>query len=108
MNKAWGLISLIAGLSVLVLALSLVGNSSYDRDEQSRKGQDALLQVLGMARLAISADCTATVDITEGLCGCLGDVPGGYCYHTSCDLVDLPEVLRQDLVMIRIIGPAER
>jgi len=57
------------------------------------RAKAALCQALGVSSLALSADCTATRNMTEGICACLADMPGGYCYHTSCDTVGSPKQL---------------
>lgn len=55
----------------------------------------SLAQSIGFTSLAISSDCTLARSLTEGLAGCLGDVAGGYCTFTSCDVVARPD-LRTD------------
>ena len=62
----------------------------------------ALLQSLGLSSLAISADCTASRSLVEGVCGCLSDVPGGYCYHSSCDIVGAPKAQAAHVYSIKV------
>lgn len=56
----------------------------------------ALLDLLGMPMIAASDECTGTKNSLEGLCGCLSEIPGGYCYHTDCDTTSTPEILAID------------
>ena len=87
---------LMAGLIILALAASLAvgfaaqhlqGSAVTDR----LQARQALLEALGFASLAVSSECTLVRSLMEGLNGCLGDVPGGYCTYTSCDVVTLPD-----------------
>ena len=83
-------------LSSIVVAFLLLWRGAIvamqPKPEQIR-AKAALSQALGMSSLALSADCTATRNMTEGVCACLSDMPGGYCYHTSCDTVGSPKRL---------------
>jgi hypothetical protein len=81
---------------VLAVALSVVGHRAREAAEIERRASlRALAQSIGFASLAVSADCTLSRSLTEGLAGCLGDVPGGYCTFSSCDIVARPD-LRTD------------
>lgn len=51
----------------------------------------AVVQAIGFTGIVLSSECTSTRNpILESLCGCLGDLPAGYCYHLSCALVGIP------------------
>jgi len=51
----------------------------------------AVVQAVGFTGLVLSSECTATRNpILESVCGCLGDLPAGYCYHLSCAIVGIP------------------
>jgi hypothetical protein len=55
-----------------------------------------LIQATGFIGPAISSECTATRNpILESICACLGDLPGGYCYHISCGIVAVSVVTEQ-------------
>lgn len=51
-----------------------------------------LSQLLGLPALALTYECTSTRSLIEGICGCLSDIPGGYCYHLDCDLISPPPI----------------
>jgi hypothetical protein len=81
--------------AVLVCAVAL--SVSAHRLAEAAAGERlvalrALAQSLGSASLAISSECTLVRSRTEGLAGCLGDVAGGYCTFTSCDIVARPDL----------------
>jgi hypothetical protein len=85
-------------IAVLVgaVALSVAGHRAREAaDVEQRVTLRALAQSIGFASLAVAADCTLSRSLTEGLAGCLGDVPGGYCTFSSCDIVARPD-LRTD------------
>lgn len=63
----------------------------YAEDSKRMVSRKAILQALGVSFLALSSECSATRSLIEGLCGCLSDMPGGYCPHSSCDVVTLPQ-----------------
>lgn len=86
-----------AVLLIAVLALGVTLSVAVHRlgeaaAAERRTASRALAQSLGFASLAVSADCTLVRSLTEGLAGCLGDVPGGYCTFTSCDIVARPDL----------------
>lgn len=91
MNRLTPLTLLLLGLS---LALSLAGllalNKSQKADYRATKAKVLLSETLGSPFMALATDCTAPGKLVEGLAECLGDIPGGYCYHTSCDVIQAP------------------
>lgn len=63
-----------------------VNNSLYSLEKEKEKL--AVLSVLGIGELSLSSEC---VSILEGITSCLGEVPGGYCYHSDCDILEAPD-----------------
>jgi hypothetical protein len=86
---------LIAALAAAVTLSVTVHRLGESAAAERKTALRSLAQTLGFASLAVSADCTLVRSLTEGLAGCLGDVPGGYCTFTSCDIVARPD-LRTD------------
>ncbi len=64
----------------------------------------ALLQALGIDSLAIQSDCDSTRTPANGACACLTDIPGGYCYHSSCDVIGIPPVLEDDQYYFSVVS----
>jgi len=91
---------IIGNLTLILLFLLLLSllleifsaERHYDENSKQMISRKAILQALGISSLALSSECSATRSLIEGLCGCLSDVPGGYCPHNSCDVVTLPRV----------------
>jgi hypothetical protein len=65
----------------------------------------ALSQSLGFASLAVSSECTLVRSLMEGLSGCLGDVAGGYCTYTSCDVVTRPDLSADAPSSLTVVKP---
>ena len=103
---------LVLSLTLMVVAafLLLASWSNYQASgrEDKKAGISRIVQVIGISSLALTTDCTATRSLVEGICGCLGDIPGGYCYHTACDVVANPGFLDQDLFRLTVdkVSPA--
>jgi hypothetical protein len=57
---------------------------------EATKAKILLSETLGSPFMALATDCTAPGKLVAGLAECLGDIPGGYCYHTSCDVIQAP------------------
>ena len=77
-------------IAILILTFSIMTGAMRYRDSKRSsfiESRKCILEVTGTSSLALSGECTATRALTEGLVSCLGDVPGGYCWHTSCDVV---------------------
>ncbi|MGE5558159.1 MAG: hypothetical protein ACM3WV_06040 [Bacillota bacterium] len=81
---------LICGALLFALIISMGAENSHKEKELSAK--KALLQSLGITSLSLSDDCTGTKNILSDLCGCLSDIPGGYCYHDDCNYVAAPDL----------------
>lgn len=103
MARASRWVALCVGVLIgLLLVMSAASNRAYTPHSRNVRLRQALLQTIGLPSMAISADCSATKSLSEGLGGCLSDNPAGYCYHTSCDTVCAPEPVEQDVFRLRI------
>jgi len=94
---------------IALLVLAVVSSVAAHRVREAAAGERrqamlALAQSLGSASLAVSSECTLVRSLTEGLAGCLGDVPGGYCTFTSCDIVARPDLRTDYDSRLRIVG----
>lgn len=83
------------------IALSIQTAAGRGRHSRDYLVKNEILQFLRLDSLAIASECTAARCLTEGIFGCLGDIPGGYCYHSDCDLVGPPDMpTLQDIEML--------
>ncbi|KPJ53917.1 hypothetical protein AMJ39_02705 [candidate division TA06 bacterium DG_24] len=99
---------LTAALIIVVLIAAVMASFAERRIEGRLEAERlvarrALLQSLGVSSLAVTSECTLVRSLTEGLSGCLGDVPGGYCTYTSCDVVTLPDFETDFAFELRIV-----
>jgi hypothetical protein len=100
-RKTLLLILIVFFSSFNVTAVLFSGFSWSSRSEAS----DMLIQTVGYVGPAISSECTATRNpVLESVCACLGDLPGGYCYHLSCGIVAVP-VMEERPDQIQVSGP---
>lgn len=91
MNKE-GILTLV-GLAIgVVIAMTAVYRVCTVHAEGLKAAQAKVLltETLGSPFMALAVDCTAPGKLVSGLSECLGDIPGGYCYHTGCDVVQAP------------------
>jgi len=84
MNKC---LKLILSFMIFSIILFMALSRTFKQEDKRIEVRTQLFQVIGITTLAVSQDCTSTRGIIECVWGCLGDVPGGYCYHASCDIV---------------------
>ena len=74
-------------LILFVILVQSVLEIDYVLQPYSSKPVAELTQAIGYSGLSLSSDCTYTLNpILEGTCQT--DVPGGYCYHESCGMVN--------------------
>jgi len=101
MGKEGKIISWMILLFLGVL-LSLMGyvNHKYFITPEQLEIRKAYFQILSISHLASCKDCISTRNLLEGVYGCLSDIPGGYCYHSSCDVVLAPEFPEEEILTL--------
>jgi hypothetical protein len=91
MNRTACLTLLSLGfILILSLAALFVLNASKKAGFRATQAKLYLNETLGSPFMALATDCSAPGKLVAGLAECLGDIPGGYCYHTSCDVIQAP------------------
>jgi len=90
-------------LPALAAALLAVVRAHYPEHGGALEARAALVRMLSVATIAHGSDCISTRNLLEGIYGCLGDVPGGYCYHSSCDVICAPDFPAEDVFTIEVI-----
>ncbi|OGV41185.1 MAG: hypothetical protein A2X46_07490 [Lentisphaerae bacterium GWF2_57_35] len=87
------------GQGFMVILLGLCGGLLLTgfaiRQRQDESGRRAVVMravaaCTGMCSLALSREGAGTRDHTEGVSGCLGDMPAGYCLRERCDVIACP------------------
>jgi len=93
MTRKKQLLVLIIAFSTFNLMSAVISEFSWTTHFGS---SNLLIQAIGFIGPALSSECTATRNpILESVCACLGDLPGGYCYHLSCGIVGVPVAAEQ-------------
>ena len=71
------------------MLLVMYGSAIYSERiwQTNAKPTTELIKAIGYSGLSLSSDCTSTRNpILESTC--LTDIPGGYCYHDSCGMIN--------------------
>ena len=74
------------------------------RDVKTASASTALLESLAVSSLALTSECDSARSPLEGICNSAGDIPGGYPYHSSCDVVNPPKILKQQSFTIKVLS----
>lgn len=102
MRASSRLLCVLFAMLVAIAALSVCAEQRQSNYEASVSTITAFLSVVSASSLACSSDCTSTRNVLEGVYGCLSDIPGGYCFHSSCDVISLPEVSDVEVFQITV------
>jgi len=91
----------ITGLIFLLAMLAIVTKGSLDVD--TILARRALLESLAISSLALTSECDSARNPLEGICNSASDIPGGYPYHSSCDIVNPSKIPQQQLFSLKIL-----
>ncbi|MDY6855511.1 MAG: hypothetical protein SWO11_12525 [Thermodesulfobacteriota bacterium] len=72
----------------------------YSRDTQMRI---AVVKTLGGPAIPIIAQCCTSRNLAEGIYSRRSDMPGGFCFHSDCDVVATPGLLSEKVYSIKVI-----
>jgi hypothetical protein len=97
-----GCLVLVVTCLAACAVLSALANGRHAPEGDVTRMREPLLQVMALPTVALSADCSATRNLTEGLGACLSDSPAGYCYHSSCDTLCAPDALPAEVFRMRL------
>ena len=77
-------LAIISLMFLVIVSAVLSNNVIWQVNAQT---SSKLTRAIGYSGLTLSSECTYTLNpILEGVCQT--DVPGGYCYHVSCGMVN--------------------
>lgn len=71
------------------------------KDTQMRM---AVIQTLGGPCIPIIAQCCTSRNISEGIYARRSDIPGGFCYHADCDLINTKHIYVEKRFSIKRYG----
>ena len=75
-------------------------NYEYSKDTQMRM---AVVKTLGGPAIPIIAQCCTSRNLAEGIYARRSDIPGGFCFHSDCDVVVTPGVISEKVYRITVI-----
>ncbi|MFA5117444.1 MAG: hypothetical protein WC695_01170 [Candidatus Omnitrophota bacterium] len=91
MEKQGALVFLCMALLFVTLVAGIyAGQVVFGVDHAIIGSRQAELKALGVCSLSIPTRCVGTRGTLEGVYGVMMDIPGGYCYDRSCDIVAPP------------------
>ena len=80
-------------ISILNFSIALMSEMEWHAHSDIKTTKEAVCKIIGMPSIVLSIECSATRNpILENVCECLGDLPGGGCYHEDCSLVTPPTI----------------
>ena len=95
------IIFIITFFLALYLYNHLVSTSyRYSRDTQMRM---AVVRSLGVPAIPIFAQCCTSRNLAEGIYARRSDLPGGFCFHSDCDVVVTPRVISENVYTLKVI-----
>lgn len=95
------IIFIITFFLALYLYNHLVSTSyRYSRDTQMRM---AVVRSLGGPAIPIIAQCCTSRNLAEGIYARRSDLPGGFCFHSDCDVVATPRVISENVYTLKVI-----
>ena len=93
-------------LLILIFSSLYIYNDRVATDERiSRQTQKrmAILRTLGGPAIPIIAQCCISRNLAEGIYARRSDIPGGFCFHSDCDVVVTPGALSERLYSFKVI-----
>ena len=91
-------LSVILFLFFMMFSLICYVNHKHLLRTEEIEVRKVYFQLLSISHLASCNDCVSTRNLLEGVYGCLSDMPGGYCYHSSCDVVLAPDFPENEIL----------
>jgi hypothetical protein len=89
--------------SVLFLCLYFYNqfvNTDYKNSNDTQMRM-AVVKTLGGPCVPIIAQCCTSRNLSEGIYARRSDLPGGFCYHSDCDIVDIKKFYGEKRFTIR-------
>ena len=65
----------------------------------------AVIKTLGGPCIPIIAQCCTSRNLSEGIYARRSDLPGGFCYHSDCDIVDIKKLYGERRFSIKKYDP---
>ncbi|MDO8785592.1 MAG: hypothetical protein Q7J12_05175, partial [Syntrophales bacterium] len=92
-------------LIIVFLAVYLYNDyiaTSY-RHSRSTQMRMAVVGTLGGPAIPIIAQCGTSRNLSEGIYARRSDLPGGFCFHSDCDVVATPGIISEKVYKLKVI-----
>lgn len=99
------LFQIVLIILVIIIGLYLYNehvNTDYARSKDTRMRM-AVIKNLGGPCLPIIAQCCTSRNISEGIYARRSDIPGGFCFHSDCDVVHIGKLYAEKEYRIKVI-----
>lgn len=92
-------------VTVIFLAFYLYNDHITTDYRHSKETQMrmAVVKTLGGPAVPIIAQCCTSRNLTEGIYARRSDLPGGFCFHSDCDVVVTPRILSERVYTLKVI-----
>lgn len=92
-------------LIIIFIALYLYNDRILTNYHSSKNTQMrmALVETLGGPAIPIIAQCCTSRNLSEGIYARRSDLPGGFCFHSDCDVVVTPGISHEKIFTLKVI-----
>ncbi|MDY6932688.1 MAG: hypothetical protein SVZ03_00525 [Spirochaetota bacterium] len=63
----------------------------------------ALVWTLGVPAIPIIAQCCTSRNLTDGIYARRSELPGGFCFHSDCDVIATIGVISEKVYTIKVV-----
>lgn len=90
---------------IIFIALYIYNDyiSTDYRNSKDTKMRMAVLETLGGPAMPIIAQCCTSRNLTEGIYARRSDLPGGFCFHSDCDVVATIGIQHEKIFTFNVI-----
>jgi hypothetical protein len=92
-------------LIIIFTALYLYNDhvSTSYRNSRNTQMRMAVVETLGGPAIPIIAQCCTSRNLSEGIYARRSDLPGGFCFHSDCDVVVTPGLSHEKAFILKVI-----
>ncbi len=77
--------------------------STNYRNSKNTQMRMAVVETLGGPAIPIIAQCCTSRNLSEGMYARRSDLPGGFCFHSDCDVVVTPGLKHEKTFTLKVI-----
>lgn len=77
-------------------------STNYQRSQDTQMRM-AVIRSLGVPAIPIISQCCTSRNLAEGVYVRRSDIPGGFCFHSDCDIVAVPKTVCEKNYTVKVI-----